>query len=493
MENFKLNCKAMFVKGEDMKKLVSGLMLALILIGTLTLAFNIQRVKSESRTIVVPDDYPTIQEAINNANEGDTIFVRSGTYHEHVIVNKTLSIVGENKDTTFVDGDGTDIVFNLPNRTIADKILITGFTIQNASTGVHLHSVRNIIKGNIIKDNYIAVYSIYSNYNEFTDNIIANNTRGMLIDGEGHIIKGNMVTSISGEGIELFITCNNQIINNTVLRCGYGIGLWHAWACHIIGNTVLNNREGIYMAAGCHWNEIIGNTIQNNSRGLFSSESQHESWIYHNNFMNNIVQAISESSLDVWDDGYPSGGNYWSDYSGVDLYSGPYQNETGSDGIGDTPYIIDENNIDRYPLMNPWTPKPPVITATVDIQPQTLNLRSGGKWITAYIELPEGYDVANINVSTILLNDTIPVEPKPIAIGDYDNDTVPDLMVKFDRQQVINYIMANVDMSRLYEERFMTITLTITGKLKNGTPFQGSDTIKIILPMPMGLYKISPI
>jgi hypothetical protein len=88
------------------------------------------------------------------------------------------------------------------------------------------------------------------------------------------------------------------------------------------------------------------------------------------------------------------------------------------------------------------------------------------------------------------LNGTIPVDPfwisKPIksVIGDYDNDTIPDLMVKFDRQQVINYIKANVDMSRLYEERFMTITLTVTGKLNDGTPFQGSDTVRIILPIP---------
>jgi hypothetical protein len=131
-----------------------------------------------------------------------------------------------------------------------------------------------------------------------------------------------------------------------------------------------------------------------------------------------------------------------------------------------------------------------VITATIDINPRILNLRSRGKWITAYIELPEGYSVADINRTTILLNGTIPVDPfwisKPIKslIGDYDNDSIPDLMVKFDGQQVINYIMANVDLSRLYEERFMTIALTITGRLKNGTPFQGSDTVKIILPMP---------
>jgi hypothetical protein len=132
----------------------------------------------------------------------------------------------------------------------------------------------------------------------------------------------------------------------------------------------------------------------------------------------------------------------------------------------------------------------PTVVTTVDFAPSTLNLKSKGKWITAYIELPEGYSVADINRTTILLNGTIPVDPfwisKPIKslIGNYDNDTIPDLMVKFDGQQVINYVMANVDLSRLYEERFMTITLTLTGKLNDGTPFQGSDTIKIILPIP---------
>jgi GH25 family lysozyme M1 (1,4-beta-N-acetylmuramidase) len=60
-------------------------------------------------------------------------------------------------------------------------------------------------------------------------------------------------------------------------------------------------------------------------------------------------------SINVWDDGYPSGGNYWSDYTDVDLYYGPYQNQTGSDDIWDHPFIIDENNTDRYPLINPWS------------------------------------------------------------------------------------------------------------------------------------------
>lgn len=134
-----------------------------------------------------------------------------------------------------------------------------------------------------------------------------------------------------------------------------------------------------------------------------------------------------------------------------------------------------------------------VPSAIVDVKPETLNLRSKGKWITCYIELPEGYNVSDIDISTILLNNTISVDPAPTAVGDYDDDGIPDLMVKFDRQTVIDYIFANVDLTELFEKRFMTITLTITGKLNDVTPFQGSDTVKIILPMPRGLYRIFPI
>jgi len=78
--------------------------------------------------------------------------------------------------------------------------------------------------------------------------------------------------------------------------------------------------------------------------------------IYHNTFNGNLWQTYIESSStdNLWDDGYPSGGNFWSDYSGIDAYYGPSQNKIGSDGIGDTPYVIDTNNVDNYPLMNPW-------------------------------------------------------------------------------------------------------------------------------------------
>ncbi len=120
---------------------------------------------------------------------------------------------------------------------------------------------------------------------------------------------------------------------------------------------------------------------------------------------------------------------------------------------------------------------PEEIPATVDIDPDSLNLRSRGRWITAYIELPEGYDVNDINVSTILLNDTVPAELHPTEVGDYDDDGIPDLMVKFDRDEVISYIQSNLNT----RERVCTATLTITGKLYDGTPFQGRDSIRVLI------------
>jgi hypothetical protein len=120
------------------------------------------------------------------------------------------------------------------------------------------------------------------------------------------------------------------------------------------------------------------------------------------------------------------------------------------------------------------------VSANADIKPDALNLRSMGDWITTYIELSEGFSVNDINVSSIMLNNTIPADLlAPATIGDYDNDGVPDLMVKFDRAQVSQYILDHVSLTG----QFTTVTLTVTGELDDGTPFMGSDTIRIVYPV----------
>jgi hypothetical protein len=122
----------------------------------------------------------------------------------------------------------------------------------------------------------------------------------------------------------------------------------------------------------------------------------------------------------------------------------------------------------------------PIIEATLNVNPNTLNLESKGKWITAYIELPKGYSVADINRTTILLNGTIPVDPFWVnktlesVIGDYDNDTIPDLMVKFDRASVSGYILSK-------NITYGNVTLTITGMVAD-MPFEGSCVIRVRMP-----------
>jgi len=90
--------------------------------------------------------------------------------------------------------------------------------------------------------------------------------------------------------------------------------------------------------------------------GIYLEEPPYDNVIYHNNFIGNSQQVYIKTPgyANVWDNGWPSGGNYWSDYTGVDVMKGKNQDKPGSDGIGDTPYVINAYNQDRYPLMKPY-------------------------------------------------------------------------------------------------------------------------------------------
>lgn len=207
-----------------------------------------------------------------------------------------------------------------------------------------------------------------------------------------------------------------------------------------------------------------------------------------------IFYKFSEDrpTADIWYRTTVDSGSTWSDYE--ELTADAYNNQS--------PYAALINNeiwvvwtSDKLGNFDIWVTKlaPEEIPATVDIHPDTLNLMSRGKWITAYIELPEGYNVSDIDVSTLLLNGTVPAELYPTEVGDYDNDTVPDLMVKFDRANVIEYIL---NTTTLEPDKFMKITLTVTGKLYDGIPFEGSDIIRVIIPALIGrgwgLMRITP-
>ncbi|MEM3699490.1 MAG: NosD domain-containing protein [Candidatus Bathyarchaeia archaeon] len=141
------------------------------------------------------------------------------------------------------------------------------------------------------------------------------------------------------------------VTNTKIMTFFYAIYLNDSSYNEIRFNNLTNNMVGIHFESYSFYNSISGNNITNNELGIelaFSSKNR----FFHNNIINNTQQVEIDppNYVNYWDDGYPSGGNYWSDYTGEDLYGGPYQNETWSDCIGDTPYIINANNTDRYPL-----------------------------------------------------------------------------------------------------------------------------------------------
>lgn len=126
----------------------------------------------------------------------------------------------------------------------------------------------------------------------------------------------------------------------------------------------------------------------------------------------------------------------------------------------------------------------PLIPATIDIDPDTLNLKSQGEWVTAYIELPGSCDVNEIDVSTVKLitpfGEEVSVDSSaPATVGDYDSNGIPDLMVKFDRATVVEYsgTVDTVDDGTGIDE---DVEFTIKGELTGGTPFEGRDTVRVI-------------
>jgi parallel beta-helix repeat protein len=416
--------------------------------------------------IIVPDDYSTIQEAINHANEEDTIFVKNGIYYENVVVNKTVALVGGGPNDTIIDGSRNGIVVSLE----ANNCNVSCFTIQNSGNsdwdcGVHVHSSGNNLRNNIVTsnkngiminwncDNNIlannsvnanGVYGIhlgYSNNSILNGNTVTNNYDGIimefcsnatlrnntisgnvwnfgvggeelpyfihdidtsnkvegkpiqyLINAENIVIDStwdvgylcvvnstnvtvkdltlnpsswygvqfayatnsaieNVTISETSYAIEFVHSFNNTIMNNRISNRN-GIRLWHSNDNTIIRNNISGNDMAVLLFYSSN-NTLMNNNINNNWRGIFICSSNNK--IYHNSFIDNVVQVFTDEKAytNIWDNGYPSGGNYWSDYTGVDVKSGPNQDQPGSDGIGDTSYNITANNADRYPLMAP--------------------------------------------------------------------------------------------------------------------------------------------
>jgi parallel beta-helix repeat protein len=276
-----------------------------------------------------PGNYTKIQDAIDNASDGDVVFVfdDSSPYYENVKVNKSITLLGENRDTVIIDANDNGCPVDLE----ANNVTVCGFTLQNSGTvkyndaGIHFKnfgdvpdSNNNTIIGNKIINNYEGIFGIYSKNNIIRDNIIISNHHS---------------------GIYFQAGCESNIIqNNTIMENKYGLFIHESSYVQVIENTIENNNEigvrlfgganfisiknnyianspcGIILDAGAYsayGNNIASNLITSNNIGL-SLVRAHKSMIHKNNFIkNNISATFFYDSFNNMNKFYR---NYWDEH-----------------------------------------------------------------------------------------------------------------------------------------------------------------------------------
>jgi len=267
-----------------------------------------------ARKIIVPDDFARIQDAIDNATPGDTVYVKAGVYHEQLWINKSISLIGQNETTTVLETSQYEDTMTIT----ADNVSVSGFTIRNTensptfslSYGVKLSHVNNTtISDNTIMKNLEGVGIIGGSGNMIEYNWVAKNRYGIFVSNfsRNNVISHNYVSDSDWNGIELDWVDGNVVCANT-----------------IVNSTAYGLEIPIYAPS-------------------------HNDIIFHNNFVHNVntvVEGVTPyyqaygPTPNSWDNGEE--GNYWSDYNGTDA---------NSDGVGDTPYLAIYGTADHYPLM----------------------------------------------------------------------------------------------------------------------------------------------
>jgi parallel beta-helix repeat protein len=263
----------------------------------------------------------------------------------------------DGSNITFKNTRITSSAYYTPTISAGFGNTVSDNTITYAAYGISLGSSGSTVSDNTITAGEKGIHLNGADHNDVFGNVIRNSGDGIFLRGSSdyNMFSGNEIANNRLSGICLSGSSNNTISDNVITNSNYGIELYYTSNNNtIFGNAIRNNERGVDMSfyQGSPTNNAIYlNNITNNEYGIYLESSNHNKF-YHNNFVGNTKQVYLYDSIDYWDDDYPSGGNYWSDYTRVDLKSGPNQDLSGSDGIGDTPYVIEGYIKDRYPLMN---------------------------------------------------------------------------------------------------------------------------------------------
>ena len=288
-------------------KLIVGMVLTLLLTGMLSFTITIQQVKA-SGTIYIKADGSVDPTTANITTADNVTYTFTDNINDSIVVEKDYIVVDGAGYT--LQGTGSEIGIYLLLRS---NVTIKNMEIKNFWAGIQLSfASNNTISGNNITANdYYGIYMTYASHNT---------------------ISGNNITEP----------------RSVVIPVPYGIFLEENSGSNIIfGNNIIGSYLNGIWSEGSSNNIISGNTIKDNLNGMWLSGGSNNR-IYHNNFIYTRWSfLLSTNTLDA---GYPLGGNYLYDYNGTDLFSGLFQNETGSDGIGDTPNVVDGSS-DNYPLM----------------------------------------------------------------------------------------------------------------------------------------------